>query len=79
MNPRPVAVTALPNYELDVRFGNGERRLVDMKPWLDKPVFKRLRQGDYFFKAHIAPYHTVAWDDTLDMCPDTLYLDGKPL
>jgi hypothetical protein len=79
MNPRPVAVTPLPNYELDIRFENGERRLINMKPWLDKGVFKRLTEGDFFYKVHIAPYKTVAWDDDLDLCPDTLYLDGTPI
>lgn len=78
LNPRPRAVTALPNFKLQIEFGNGELRLFDVKPLLERGVFKRLVDTQFFNTAHIA-HHTVVWDDALDICPDTLYLDSQPL
>ena len=43
MNPRPVQVEPLENYELLVTFQNGERRIFDVKPLLCKPLYAALK------------------------------------
>ena len=36
-------VKALENYQILVTFDNGEKRIKDMKPYLEKGVFKKLK------------------------------------
>jgi hypothetical protein len=72
-----VAVKALPNYQLDLTFENGEQRRFDMNRLMDLKPFNRLKDNS-FFGAHIA-YGTVVWPGTIDIAPETLYADSVPL
>lgn len=66
------AVSANDDYTLELDFADGSKRLFDMRPYLEKPVFAPLRDLEYFKKAH-AQGPTVAWDDKLDLAPEALY------
>ena len=72
LGPRAVTVQPLDNYMLQVEFDNGEIRLFDVSPFLDKGVFQKLQNPAYFMKAH-QEFGTVVWDETLDIAPETLY------
>lgn len=76
MTPDIIRVKAITNYHLEVEFEDGELRLFDMKPYLDYPAFSPLTKNNLFMKAHVA-LGTVAWNDEIDMSPDTIYLLGK--
>lgn len=78
MTPDVVKVKPLPDYCLEAEFETGERRWFDMKPYLAYPAYTPLRDGSLFMKAHVA-VGTVAWNDELDLSPDTIYLLGSPL
>ena len=41
-------VKTIQEYELLLRFNNGEERRFDMRPYLHYPVFKRLENRGYF-------------------------------
>ena len=43
MNPRVKSVRPLDNFELEVSFENGESRRFDVKPYLGRGIFVRLR------------------------------------
>ena len=43
MNPRVINVTPTNNYELILEFENGEIKKFDIKPYLNKGIFKRLK------------------------------------
>lgn len=43
MNPRPVNVKALDNYELLICFQNGEQKIFDVKPLLSMPLYQPLK------------------------------------
>lgn len=78
MNPRVREVVAEPGYRLRLTFTNGEVRVYDMKSWLNKGVFRELRDEAAFKSVH--PWHgTVQWSGGQDVCPDTLYEDSKPV
>lgn len=77
MNPEVTFVQSLDNFELLVQFATGERRRFDVKPLLDYPVYRRLRQEGYFNRARVEN-GTVVWDEQCDLPPDSLYLQGKP-
>lgn len=48
MNPRVKDVKPNPNYTLDLIFNNGERKVFDVKPYLDKGIFKELKDLKVF-------------------------------
>jgi len=78
MNPEVIAVNVHSGFCLHVTFENGENKLFDVHPYLHLPVFQRLKIAGYFDRAHVEN-GTVAWDDQLDLSPDTLYLQGTPI
>lgn len=78
MNPRVKNVKPLADYILHLTFKNGEKKLFDVKPWLDKTVYQNLRNTDIFRKAHVT-FGTVSWDEEIDFCPDILYLESKSI
>lgn len=76
MNPRVTSVKALDDYLLDLEFENGERGLFSMKPYLEYPVYKPLKDFQLFKQAKVI-FGFVSWSDDIDMSPDTLYLDAR--
>lgn len=77
MTPDVVRVVTLPGYCLQAEFETGEIRRFDMKPYLDYPAFAALKGDALFERAHVR-HGTVAWNDDIDLSPDTLYLEGTP-
>jgi hypothetical protein len=78
MNPHVKSVRALEDYELEVVFDNGESRRFDVKPYLDRGVFGRLRDHDAFRAVRVVA-GSVEWMNGLDLSYDTLYVEGKPI
>ena len=77
MNPRVKDVKPNPDYTLIIVFDNNERKVFDVKPYLDKGIFKELKDLK-FFNA-VRPFlGSIEWPNGQDFCPDTLYLDGIP-
>jgi hypothetical protein len=48
MNPRVQAVQPQGDYILLLKFTSDEVRIFDMKPYLDKGIFRELRECGYF-------------------------------
>lgn len=78
MNPYIAAVQPLENYELLLTFTNGEQRIFDTKPYLDKGVFKHLRERSTFLGARVVA-GSVEWPGEIDLSYDTLYLESHPV
>ncbi len=78
MYPRVRDVKVAGNHKLILLFSNGEKRIFDVKPYLDKGVFKQLQNPEIFNSAQ-ANNGTVQWYNEADLCPDTLYLNSKPI
>jgi hypothetical protein len=75
MNPRIKDVKAAENYTLHLWFDNGEQGIFDMKPYLDKGIFKALKDLAMFNT--VKPFiGSIQWANEADICPDTLYLDS---
>ena len=76
MNPRVKDVKPNPDYTLTLLFDNGEIRIFDVKPYLDKGIFKELRDKRQFYS--VRPFFgSVQWQNGQDFCPDTLYLESE--
>jgi len=75
MTPNVVDVTPQDDYQILLSFDNGERKIFDMKPYIDKGFFKQLQNKTYFktVKPH---FNSIQWANGQDLSPDTLYLDS---
>jgi hypothetical protein len=78
MNPYVQQVHPLDDYQLEVVFENGERRIFDVKPYLQRGVFVRL-QNRAVFRAGRVVAGSVEWPGELDLSYDTLYLESRPI
>lgn len=78
MNPRVTGVKPLANYCLELQFTNQERRLFDVKPYLSIGIFREL-QDTSLFNGIRAFNGSIVWPNDLDLDPDTLYLESKPV
>ncbi|KXB09057.1 hypothetical protein AKJ60_01080 [candidate division MSBL1 archaeon SCGC-AAA385M11] len=67
-----------PDFTLNLEFENGELRQFDMKSYLNKKPFHRLKELGLFICAEVA-YGTVVWPGNLDIAPETLYDKSVPL
>lgn len=71
---RPKATNVLPkeDYMLLVEFDNGERKVFDVKPYLNKKAFEKLKDINEFKKVKISGL-SIRWENGADICPDELY------
>ncbi len=72
MNPRVTKVSPEPGFRLYLEFSNGQRREFDVSPYLDRGIFRQLKDPRYFRQVRVS-LGTVEWPDGQDFCPDTLY------
>ena len=78
MNPRIKAVKPTSNYTITMTFTNGEVRIFDVKPYLEKGIFQELKDLRYFNS--VKPFlGSVQWKNGQDFCPDMLYEDSIPI
>jgi hypothetical protein len=78
MNPYVKSVKPQEDYSLLLTFENGEKRLFDLKPYFEKPVFARLKSANLFKTARVVS-GSVEWQGEIDLSYDTLYLESKPI
>ncbi|MDD6770144.1 DUF2442 domain-containing protein, partial [Inconstantimicrobium porci] len=70
-------VKPLDGYKLLLTFENGEERIFDMKPYLEKGIFKELKDKSLFNSVKIS-YDSIVWENEADMDPEMLYEDSVP-
>jgi hypothetical protein len=63
------------DFTLDLKFSDGSVRRFDVRPYLDFPVFRRLKDPEYFKETKVV-FGTVQWPDEQDLSPETLYLES---
>lgn len=73
-----VQVRARDDFRLELKFNTGENRIFDVRPYLDKGIFKRLQEPALFKQAYVA-FDTVCWPGNLDIAPETLYDRSVPV
>lgn len=72
-----VAVKPLDDYKILITFENGERRIFDVTPLLDKPRWQELKDERLFRLVKVYD-GTVQWPGQRDICPCYLYNDSQP-
>jgi len=69
-------VKSLTNYKLELTFENKEKRIFDVKPYLNTGLFKTLKDEDYFKMVKVS-YDTIEWPNGVDLDPEVLYEKSK--
>lgn len=70
-------VLPLPDYRLYVETENGRTGIFDMRPYLDRGVFRELKNEHYFKQVGIA-FGSVTWPNDQDIAPETLLAELQP-
>jgi hypothetical protein len=78
MNPRVTEVKPLIDFKLELTFSNGEKRVFDMKPFLNTGQFIQLK-NEAMFASVVCTMGSIQWQNGLDLCPDMLYEDSEPV
>jgi hypothetical protein len=75
---RVSAIQPTQRYRVLFTFDNGERREIDLEPFLRGPIFRAIRNEPAVFRAAKVAGGTIAWDNGADIDPDVLYYNLKP-
>ena len=70
---RPMSVKPLSKYRIWLEFDDGVSGEIDLSDVAGSGVFKIWDEPGYFEKVHIAPHRAIAWDDEVELCPDSLH------
>jgi len=60
------------DYVLSVVFENGENGHLDMKPFLDFGIFRRIKDYEVFRRVRVV-FDTIEWDCGVDLDPEYVY------
>jgi hypothetical protein len=72
MLPSVTKAKYVKDYLIEIKFNDGTKKIIDFKGWLSGPVFKTLRNKDYF-KRFFIDGPTIAWPNGADIAPEILY------
>lgn len=67
-----VEVKPLDDYKLELTFENREIRIFDMKPYLDKGIYKELKDESKFKSVRVS-FDSIEWCNQADIDPEFLY------
>jgi hypothetical protein len=59
-------------YRIEVKFNDDTKTVIDFEPWLTSPIFRPLKNKDYFKKVFVDG-STITWPNRADIAPETLY------
>lgn len=76
---RPTDVEAREGYRIWLRYSDGVAGEIDLSHLAGKGIFSAWNEPGRFEEVHIAEHRAIAWNDDMELCPDTLYmqLTGK--
>jgi hypothetical protein len=71
-------VKPLSDYRIYVEVADGRKGVFDMKTYLDRGVFRELKDANYFNQVGIL-FGAVTWPNAQDIAPDTLVAEMIPV
>lgn len=71
-------VKPLPDYCIYVEIEDGRKGIFDLKPYLDRGVFRELKDVHYFNQVGIL-FGAVTWPHEQDIAPETLLAKMVPI
>ena len=71
-----IDVEPLNDYKLLLTFENGEKRIFDVSPYLDKGIFKELKDEEKFNTVRVS-FDSIEWCNQADLDPEFLFEKSK--
>lgn len=71
-----IDVEPLNDYKLLLTFENGEKRIFDVSPYLDKGIFQELKNEEKFRTVHVS-FDSIEWCNQADLDPEFLFEKSK--
>jgi hypothetical protein len=71
MIPDVIGIEILSDYKIKVTLSNDKEGIFDVKPYLDRGIFKELKDYNYFRRARIE-FGTITWPNEQDFSPETI-------
>ena len=71
MIPDVIHFEILTDHRIEVTLSNGKRGIFDVKPYLERGIFKELKDYNYFKRARIE-FGTLTWPNEQDFSPETI-------
>ena len=78
MRPKAIDVKPLKDYQIELKFDNGEIKILDVKPYFKFKIFKELKEENKFATVRISGL-SIEWENGADICPDELYNNSKTI
>ncbi len=78
MIPAVINVCVGSHYDLNIEFDNGQVGSLDMTPYLDEGVFKKLKNPSVFKQVKVS-FDTIEWSNGIDLDPEFVYSKCKYL
>ncbi len=78
MTPDIIDFEILPDYNIKVTLSNGDIGIFNVTPYLEKGIFRELKDYTYFKRAKIE-YGTIVWPNEQDFSPDTIKIRMKKI
>jgi len=71
-----INVEPLKDYKLLLTFENGEKRIFDVSPYLDKGIFQELKNEEKFKTVRVR-FDSIEWCNQADLDPEFLFEKSK--
>ena len=71
-----IDVEPLNDYKLLLTFENGEKRIFDVSPYLDKGIFQELKNEEKFRTVRVS-FDSIEWCNQADLDPEFLFERSK--
>lgn len=71
-----IDVEPLNDYKLLLTFENGEKRVFDVSPYLDKGIFQELKNVEKFNTVRVS-FDSIEWCNQADLDPEFLFEKSK--
>ena len=72
---QPTHVEARDNYRIWVEYADGVSGEIDLSDLAVEPMFSAWQDSTFWRSVHITDYRAIAWNDDLELCPDSIYMD----
>lgn len=69
-----VKLKVLSNYKIWIKFNDNTEGTIDLSNLVGKGVFSLWNDYEEFKKVTIGDIGELRWEDDIDLCPDSLYL-----
>jgi hypothetical protein len=71
-----IKIGVLADYRMELLFEDGKGGVVDLSHLVGNGVFAAWTDYEAFKKVRIGESGELVWDDQIDLCPDSLYLQA---